>query len=97
MKITKVEIEGPNGKATLMRPKNRRDVAITGRRKIRSVETSDQRKVGVYKTFDMVAVPRSDRLDVWHAAVELHIAIEGYRGTNGDVQGYVDVIMSLAG
>ena len=90
--------EGPNGRATLTRPKNRAndDVEIKGRRRINVVQNRAKRKVVVYETFDMVAVPRPDGLDVWHAAVELHVAIEGFRGTNSDVREYVDVIMSLA-
>jgi Mg2+ and Co2+ transporter CorA len=93
MKVTRIDIEGPNGTATLTR--DGRCIHITGERLVKAIETAGGKACLVKKLFRLLA-------DAWgqnenhNVARDLQQHLDGYVGTMGDVAAYRRVIDMLA-
>jgi len=92
MKITRIDIEGPNGTATITR--DGRDIRIDGRRLVKAVEAKDGRTALVSEGFQLVGDARDAEANAQVARI-LQATLDGYRGTNGDVADYLRVIQSF--
>ena len=85
MKTTRIDIEGPNGTATITR--DGRCIEINGHRLVKAIETKDGRT-------SLVTEPFVVHADAWEtfandqAARTLQQHLDGCRGTNGDVAEY---------
>ena len=89
MKTTRIDIEGPNGTATITREDRR--IAITGTRVTRVVERRDGTGVPIGEAFRLVG--RADNHDANVAVARmLQKYLDGRRGTAGDVAEYVRAI-----
>ena len=93
MKMTRIDIEGPNGTATLTRAG--RAIFIEGERAVRAVEGRGGQTCIVKETFHL-------NVDAWTpgnqlgAAINLQGKLDGYAGTAGDIAAYSRVIELLA-
>jgi len=85
MRITRIDIEGNEGRyATLTRPKGSDQVTIT-------VLTPDR------PNGRQVQIPATGGIDaIWPIARDLQHTLDGYIGTNGDIDGYCHAIEYLA-
>ena len=85
MKITRIDIEGNNGRyATITRRTGSDRIEVT----ILTPGEPNGR---------MDSIPaRSADPDFWSAARRLQIELDGHRGTNGDIQDYHDVLIRFA-
>ena len=92
MKTTRIDVEGPNGTATVRRDGRR--VLITGTRATRVVERRDGRGVLLQEPFELHCDAR-DAATAEEVARALHTALEGRRGTAGDVADYQRVIQAF--
>ena len=92
MKTTRMDIEGPNGSATLVRDGRR--IVITGKRLEKAVETSSGKACLVSRAFRLLA----DAVNPTNETVvaDLQLYLDGYRGTNGDRADYRRAIDALA-
>jgi hypothetical protein len=93
MKTTRIEIEGPNGTATLHREDRR--IVITGTRLTRVVERRDGQGVPVGEAFELVGRADNHQANVVVARM-LQKYLDGHRGTEGDVAEYLRVIETFA-
>ena len=85
MKTMRIDIEGPNGEATITRDGRR--IEISGRRLVRAIDTKDGRTGLVKKTFRLLASALGgDSNDKVARALQQHL--DGFQGTNGDVEDY---------
>jgi len=85
MKTTRIDIEGPNGEATIARDGRR--IEINGRRLVKVIETKQERTCPVKKAFRLLAdALNGDKNDKVARALQQHL--DGFRGTNGDVEDY---------
>jgi len=93
MKVTRIDIEGPNGTAVLTR--DGRCIHVAGERLVKAIETAEGRTCLVKKPFRLLA-------DAWaqnengKVARDLQRHLDGYIGTQGDVAAYRRVIDLLA-
>jgi len=93
MRITRIEVEGPNGTAVLTR--DDRCIHVASERLVKAVETAEGRTCLVRKPFRLLA-------DAWSqnengkVARDLQQNLDGYVGTEGDVAAYRRVIDMLA-
>jgi hypothetical protein len=93
MRITRIEVERPNGTAALTR--DGRCIHIAGERLVKAVETAGGKACLVKKPFRLLA-------DAWgqyendKVARDLQQHLDGYVGTQGDVAAYRRVIDLLA-
>jgi len=93
MKVTRIEVEGPNGTATIAR--DGRCIHITGERLVKAIETAGGKACLVKKPFRLLA-------DAWgqnenhNVARDLRQNLDGYVGTAGDRAAYQRVIDMLA-
>ena len=93
MRTTRIEIEGPNGTATIGREDRR--ILITGTRVTRVVERRDGEGVPVAEAFQLVG--RADNHDANVVVARmLQKYLDGHRGTEGDVADYLRVIQAFA-
>jgi hypothetical protein len=93
MKITRIDIEGPNGTATITR--EGRDIRIDGRYLVKAVEAKDGRTALVSEGFQLLGDARNAEYNRTVAGL-LQATLDGYRGTNGDVADYLRVIETFA-
>jgi hypothetical protein len=98
MKVTRIDIEGPNGTATITR--DGRCIHINGQHLVKAIETKDGRTCVVSKPFRLQAdaahpanPPVAQRN--WTVARELQHYLDGYIGTQGDVADYLRVIQNF--
>ena len=92
MKTTRIDIEGPNGEATITRDGRRME--INGRRLVTVIETKQGRTCPVKKAFRLLAdALNGDKNDKVARALQQHL--DGYRGTNGDMDEYRRVIATF--
>jgi len=89
MKTTRIDIEGPNGTATITR--DGRCIEIVGHRLVKAIETKDGRTCLVKKPFRLLADAWSQN-ENYKVARDLQHILDGYVGTNGDIDGYRRVI-----
>ena len=92
MKTTRIDIEGPNGTATITR--DGRCIEINGHRLVKAIETRDGRTCVVTKPFRLLADAWSQN-ENYKVARDLQHHLDGYIGTNGDVDGYRRVIATF--
>jgi hypothetical protein len=92
MKVTRIDIEGPNGTATLTRDGT--DIRIDGRRLVRAVEAKDGRTAFVSEGLQLLGDARDADANAKVARI-LQATLDGYRGTNGDVADYLRVIQNF--
>jgi hypothetical protein len=85
MKTTRIDIEGPNGTATIIR--DGRCIEISGHRLVKAIETKDGRTCVVRKPFRLLADAWSCN-ENYKVARDLQQHLDGSRGTNGDVAEY---------
>jgi hypothetical protein len=92
MKITRIDIEGPNGTATITR--EGRDIRIDGRRLVKAIEARDGRIALVSEGLQLLGDARDAETNAKVARI-LQATLDGYRGTNGDVADYLRVIQNF--
>ena len=92
MKTTRIDIEGPNGNATIAR--SDMTIEIIGRRGTRVIETRDGRSCLGYRRFRW-AVNAGNYDEIDEIARRLQRALDGYEGTNGDVADYRRVLAAF--
>ena len=93
MKVTRMEVEGANGKAALKREGG--DVQIDGTRLLGAFETRDGRTCLQHEVFQLIADARDHEYQMKVARI-LQSTLDGYRGTNGDVADYARLIEMLS-
>lgn len=93
MKTTRIEIEGPNGTATIRREDQR--IVITGTRVTKVIDRRDGKGVPVGEAFQLVGRADNHSANVGVARM-LQKYLDGYRGTGGDVAEYLRVIQTFA-
>jgi len=93
MKTTRIDVEGPNGEATLTR--DGQDIRIEGRRLVKAIEARDGRTAVVTEGFQLLGNARDPEMNDKVARI-LQATLDGYRGTAGDVADYARVIQMLA-
>ena len=89
MKTTRIDIEGPNGTATITRQDCR--IIIAGLRIARVVERRDGKAVPIGEAFRLFGRPDNHDANVAVARM-LQKYLDGCRGTAGDVAEYVRAI-----
>ena len=92
MKTTRIDIEGPNGEATITRDGRRME--INGRRLVTVIETKQGRTCPVKKAFRLLADAWSQN-ENYKVARDLQHILDGYIGTNGDIDGYRRIIATF--
>jgi hypothetical protein len=93
MKTTRIDVEGPNGEATITR--DGQDIRIEGRRLVKAIETKADKTCLQHEGFQLIADARDHEHQMKVARI-LQSTLDGYRGTNGDVADYARVIQMLA-
>jgi len=93
MRITRIEVEGPNGTATLTR--DGRCIHIAGERLVKAIEGSGGKACLVKKPFRLLADAWGQNENV-KVARDLQQHLDGYVGTVGDLAAYQRVIEMLA-
>ncbi|MBM4020414.1 MAG: hypothetical protein FJ288_19195 [Planctomycetes bacterium] len=93
MRTTRIEIEGPNGTATITR--DGRCIHITGERLVKAIETAGGKACLVKKPFRLLAGAWGQN-ENHNVARDLQQHLDGYVGTMGDVAAYRRVIDMLA-
>ena len=92
MRTTRIDIEGPQGRATIRREE--RKIVITGTRVMKVIERHDGQGMPIGEAFQLQGKADNHDANVVVARM-LHKYLEGYAGTNGDVFPYVDAIWWL--
>jgi len=92
MKTTRINIEGPMGRASVRR--DGRDIIITGTRVTKVVERRDGHGVPVGEAFRLVGRADLHGNNVL-AAEQLQRYLDGCRGTGTDVAAYLRVLMAF--
>jgi hypothetical protein len=93
MKTTRIDVEGPNGEATITR--DGQHIRIDGRRLVKAIETKAGKTALVTEAFQLLGDARDHEVNQRIARI-LQATLDGYRGTNGDVADYARVIQMLA-
>jgi len=94
MKVTRIEIEGPNGKAAVVRDGAK--VRIEGEFLVKAVDTAKGTCL-VKEAFRRAFPVTARRGNVVIHAQDLQAYLDSYRGTNTDVAVYLRVIDQVLG
>jgi RNase P/RNase MRP subunit p29 len=92
MKVTRIDIEGPNGTATITR--DGWEIRVDGRRLVKAVEAKDGRTALVSEGFQLLGDARDTEANGKVARI-LQTTLDGYRGTKGDVADYLRAIRNF--
>lgn len=96
MRTTRIDIEGPLGRATVQRDgQDERRILITGTRVTKVVERAGGEGVPVGEAFQLVGRADNHQANVVVARM-LQKYLDGHRGTEGDVADYLRAIQTFA-
>ena len=93
MKVTRIDVEGANGMATVTR--DGADLKINGSVLLHAIETRDGRACLKTEPFQLVA-DATDPEHQWQVARVFQQKLDGFAGAGGDVRDYARLIEMLA-